>query len=241
MNNAANIHRDYHTLSATLLAIDTATEAYSVALSHRDECMEVFAVAPRQHADQLLPVVDNLLAQAGLAVSQLDGICISRGPGSFTGVRIGIAAAQGLALGADLGLLPVSTLRMLALAGRRQSGQPRVLALLDARMNQVYTAGYDFSVDGGKELLPERVCDPDQLGVAGAVTRDFSQGAWSLAGPGVAAYRQALESALAGRISASTPACYPHARDALTLAQTLNIQPVAAAQIEPAYLRAAVR
>ena len=94
-----------------LLAFETATEACSVALYVDGQVLERFEVAPRRHAELSLPWAEQLLAEAGVARSQLDAIALSRGPGAFTGVRLAIAIAQGIALALDRPLLPVSTLK----------------------------------------------------------------------------------------------------------------------------------
>ncbi len=222
-------------MSQVLLAIDTATEAFSVALSQGEEIREVFAVAPREHARRLLPTVDELLSEAGLSMAGVDAIVVTRGPGSFTGVRIGIAAAQGLALGADKGLIPVSTLQALALNAWRETGQSRVAALLDARMEQVYAGAFDFRQPAGKPVIDEQVCDPAELTLPG--------GDWLLAGPGALAYGPSLRAALDGndRVAGELGDCYPSASAALSIARELNLEAVAPDAIEPAYLRAAVR
>ena len=99
-----------------LLAIETATETCSVALSINGEVMELYEHAPRQHAELLLPWVRQLLAEAGLTFNSLDGIAFSRGPGSFTSLRIGIGVVQGLAWASDLPVVPVSSLAATAQA-----------------------------------------------------------------------------------------------------------------------------
>ena len=98
-----------------LLAIETATEACSVAVLVDGAVIERFEIAPRRHTELVLPWADALLAEAGIAKSQLDAIAVGRGPGAFTGVRLAIALAQGIALALDRPLLPVSTLAALAM------------------------------------------------------------------------------------------------------------------------------
>jgi tRNA threonylcarbamoyladenosine biosynthesis protein TsaB len=141
-----------------LLAFETATEACSVALHVDGQVLERFEIAPRRHAELSLPWAEALLAEAGISRRQLDGIALSRGPGAFTGVRLAIAIAQGIALALDRPLLPVSTLQVLAL--RAPAEETQILSAIDARMGELYVARFE-RVDG----LPvardaERVCAP---------------------------------------------------------------------------------
>src|ERR1700723_308317 len=123
-----------------VLALDAATEACSVALLSGDELTSRFAEGGRSHAQQVLDMVQAVLAEAQVSLSMLDGIAASIGPGAFTGVRISVAVAQGLAFGAGLRVAPVTTLEALALQALQGSpGAPGpVLACLDARMGEVY-------------------------------------------------------------------------------------------------------
>src|ERR1700731_3115749 len=126
-----------------VLAVDTATEASSVALLSGDELLSRYAEGGLSHAQQILGMVEAVLAEAQVFLSMLDGIAASIGPGSFTGVRISVAVAQGLAFGAGLLVAPVSTLEALAFqvlgpGGVMGFGAGPVLACLDARMGEVY-------------------------------------------------------------------------------------------------------
>ena len=108
----------------TILAIDTSTEACSVALQMGDQTIAQFADEPRSHSRLLMPMVQQVLAEAQIKVNQLDAIGVSIGPGSFTGLRIGFAAVQGMAYGADISVVPISTLElMVATYARQQSAQ----------------------------------------------------------------------------------------------------------------------
>ena len=120
-----------------VLAVDTATEASSVALLSGDELLSRYAEGGLSHAQQILGMVEAVLAEAQVSLSMLDGIAASIGPGSFTGVRISVAVAQGLAFGAGLRVAPVSTLEALAFQSMR-GGAANALACLDARMGEVY-------------------------------------------------------------------------------------------------------
>jgi tRNA threonylcarbamoyladenosine biosynthesis protein TsaB len=125
-----------------VLALDAATEACSVALLSGDEMFGRYEELRRGSAEQVLAMVEAVLADAQLSLVQLDGIAASIGPGAFTGVRISVAVAQGLAFGAGLPVTPVTTLEALALRAVRR-GAARVLACLDARMGEVYWGCFD--------------------------------------------------------------------------------------------------
>lgn len=147
-----------------ILAVDTATEACSAALRIGEETVERFEVLGRGHAERLLPMVQEVLAEAGIALSALDGIAFGRGPGSFTGLRIGAGVTQGLAFGAGLRVVPVSDLAALAAQAAAASGHQHVLACLDARMAQVYWAAFDCADAGApRALTPEAVADPGHV------------------------------------------------------------------------------
>ncbi len=147
----------------SILAFDTSSEACSVALFLNGEVRERFELLPRQHTRKLLPMIEELLAEAGVGLSQLDGIGFGAGPGSFTGLRITAGVAQGLALGAELPLLPVSTLAALSEQARQQFGAQRVLAALDARMGELYWGAYEVADNGVQMAEPERVCAPEKV------------------------------------------------------------------------------
>nr|WP_207891954.1 tRNA (adenosine(37)-N6)-threonylcarbamoyltransferase complex dimerization subunit type 1 TsaB [Thiogranum longum] len=145
-----------------LLAIETAGEACSVALYQGGEVTERFEIAPRRHAALVLPWAEALMADAGIALSQLDAIAFGRGPGSFTGLRIAAGVTQGLAFGADVPVVPVSTLAALAYGAHVASGKANILAAVDARMKEVYWGAYRFDGRGNAELIGEEcVCAPD--------------------------------------------------------------------------------
>src|SRR5690606_29592 len=116
----------------TILALDTATEACSVALLHEGRVLSHYEVAPRLHAQRLLPMVHDLLGEAGLALCARDAIAFGRGPGAFTGVRIAIGVVQGLAFALDRPVLPVSNLAVLAQRALREHGAQQVAAAIDA-------------------------------------------------------------------------------------------------------------
>jgi len=150
-----------------ILALDTSTPACSVALNIDGVVLEDFRMAPRLHNDLILPMVDQILSQASLSLSDLDAIAFGRGPGSFTGLRISAGVVQGLAFGVNLPVIPVSTLAALSLEGFQKTGKNNWLAALDARMGEIYMGGYSVNkVDGRYEihsLISESVAKPNEL------------------------------------------------------------------------------
>ncbi|WP_110678958.1 tRNA (adenosine(37)-N6)-threonylcarbamoyltransferase complex dimerization subunit type 1 TsaB [Salinicola sp. RZ23] len=148
---------------STLLALDASSTACSCALWRDDDLIHRFEIAPREHTRRLLPMIDELLAEADLDLAALDAIAYGHGPGSFTGLRIAAGIAQGLAYGAELPLMGVSTLEALALAAHRKWHARHVIAALDARMDEIYVGAYRC-VDGElTSCLDERVIAPERL------------------------------------------------------------------------------
>lgn len=145
-----------------ILAIDTATEACSAALLWNGAVLTREQVAPQAHTRLILPMVNELLVQAGASLNELDAIAFGRGPGSFTGVRIGIGAAQGLAYGADVPLIGVSTLQMLAQGMYRRLHTENVVAAIDARMNEIYLGAFMMQDGRMHPVLDEAVILPEQ-------------------------------------------------------------------------------
>ncbi|HEY7742298.1 MAG TPA: tRNA (adenosine(37)-N6)-threonylcarbamoyltransferase complex dimerization subunit type 1 TsaB [Burkholderiales bacterium] len=211
-----------------ILALDTSTEYCSVAL-WRDGTVDAReAHAGQRHSELLLPMVDELLGRHGIAVRDLDGIAFGEGPGSFTGLRIGCGVTQGLAFGAGLRVVGVSTLLALAEAARPE----RAVCCLDARMGEIYHAAYARSATGWRAVHAPSLCAP-------ADTPPLPAGSWTGCGSGFGAHRAALERRYDGRLSAIMPEVFPHARDIARLAagEFEAGRTVAAEQAVPVYLR----
>ncbi|WP_300273237.1 tRNA (adenosine(37)-N6)-threonylcarbamoyltransferase complex dimerization subunit type 1 TsaB [Halomonas sp.] len=151
-----------------LLALDASSSACSAALLRRrpgadDELLSRFALTPREHTRRLLPMVDEVLAEAGVAPAELDAIAYGHGPGSFTGLRIAAGAAQGLAYGLDRPLVGVSTLAALALGAHRRHHFRWLVTALDARMGEIYVAAWQCTGGRPERLLDEAVMAPERL------------------------------------------------------------------------------
>lgn len=215
---------------AKILALDTSTDACSVALWLDGEVIGDFRVIPRQHTKELLPMVSTLLAGAQLSVAQLDAIAFGRGPGSFAGIRIATGTAQGLAFAAELPLLPVSTLAAMALKVHQQSNSSRVVASLDARMNEIYAAAYHCKDGAVEEVLAERVCAPADL--------VLPEDQWTAVGPGFN-YRQDMAEQTQQRLAELDKSVYPTAGAMVQLAiQDFDNGKVVAPELAmPVYLR----
>lgn len=216
-----------------LLAIDTSTVSCSAALYVEGKVTEQFQLAPREAASLILPMLESLLAEAGISLSQLDSLAFGCGPGSFTGVRIATGVIQGIALGAGLPVVPVSTLAALAQGVNREHGDERVLAALDARMQEVYWGAYEKGADGLMTLVgEERVALPQNV--------PFPEGdGWAGAGSGWDVYATGLEQQAGERVRQWYAECHPHAQDIAVLAVAGFEQgkAVAAELALPVYLR----
>jgi tRNA threonylcarbamoyladenosine biosynthesis protein TsaB len=212
-----------------LLAFETATEACSVAVWIDGEVHERFEIAPRRHAELALPWAEALLADAGIVRAQLDAIAVGRGPGAFTGVRLAIALAQGIALALDRPVVPVSTLAVLAM----HAPPGKVLAAIDARMGEVYTGCFIADGQGVAATGAESVASPDAVVLAGDDT------GWHGVGTGFAAAGGALRDALAPRLAGVDAAALPRAAHLARLAAAAFArgEAIAAGRLEPAYLR----
>ena len=170
-----------------LLAIDTATEACSAALLYGASLLTRYEEPGRGHAERILPMVDEILAESGASLASLDAIAFGRGPGAFTGLRIAAGVVQGLAFGADLPVLPVSNLKALAERAFLETAASAVLVCMDARMAEVYSCAFRRAADVAEGLGPERVLSPAQVQILPSAAEG---GAWFGAGTGFGAYPQ---------------------------------------------------
>lgn len=211
-----------------ILALETSTELGTCALLLGDQCLERTCPPGRPHSETLLPLIRALLADAGLTFSQLEGIAFGVGPGAFTGLRVACGVAQGLAVAADLPLVPVCSLENLA----EQSGRDAVLPILDARMGEVYVAAYQRQAGGYVPLTDIQVVAPAALPVpAGA--------GWQAIGNALGVYPVLGERLSAAGIAHATEITLPLAGVAARLARPrlLAGQGIDAALAAPLYIR----
>jgi tRNA threonylcarbamoyladenosine biosynthesis protein TsaB len=193
-----------------ILAIDTATEACSVALNLDGEIIERYTIEPRSHASQVLPMIDELLAEAGVVLTALDAIAFDRGPGSFTGIRIGTSVVQGLAFGAELSVIPISSLVILAQIASATFKTPDLVAMLDARMDEIYWATFKRVDDRLILQGEEQLSPPDKL--------ILPAGQWAAVGTGWGAYGHLLQRNTSIDWCTVLPEALPRAADLASLA-----------------------
>ncbi|MCB1743819.1 MAG: tRNA (adenosine(37)-N6)-threonylcarbamoyltransferase complex dimerization subunit type 1 TsaB [Gammaproteobacteria bacterium] len=240
-----------------LLAVDTSSDACSVAVSSEDgQVLELHEVCPRRHSERLLPMIDALLADAGLRPTELDGLVLGAGPGSFTGVRLGTAAVQGLAWSLDKPVVCISSLAATAHAVARElhdagHAMDLLCVAMDARMGEVYFAAYKpgsavtvtpggGAVEAGPQpglsvLRSECVSVPERLDPL----PDRSSGLRVAIGSGWSMHGASLRASLMIEPDRLFESALPHAFDLVLLGQQAwrSGQVRAAAEVHPLYLR----
>lgn len=210
-----------------LLGFDSSTEFLSVAVLADESIHYRQMMAGQSHSLKLMPMIHETMLEAGIMLADLDGLCYGSGPGSFTGLRIACGVAQGLALGADLRLAPVSTLLSLAEA----AGAERVVSALDARMGEVYLAAYE-RVNG--QWLPQ--VNPGLF--APSALPALPGGDWIAIGSGFDNY-PVLGETYASQLGGFLPGRFPDAREVILLGreQLMRGEGIDAAEAAPVYIR----
>lgn len=216
-----------------LLAIDTSSDACSVALIIEGEILSKIRIAPRRHAEILLPMLDALLLEAGISMSQIDALAMGAGPGAFTGLRIAAGVVQGLAFSTDIPVVMISTLTALAQRGWREQSADHVLAALDARLKEVYWSACTLNRDN--IMLPvtqEIVCNPAEVPIPEA-------NAWLGLGSAWQVYNEALSLKLGNCCQRWMGDFTSHAHDVALLGEYgFNLgHAVSAEQVIPVYIR----
>lgn len=190
-----------------ILAIETSCEHASVALLIDDRVTELRLEGHTNHSEKLLPTLRSLLAQAQLSLSELDAIAFGSGPGAFTGLRLACGVAQGLAMGAGLGVVPVCSLEALAM----QILDGRVLIATDARMGEVYSSAYEIR-GGCIKVLRGATCTPPQL------LSLPDDGEWIGMGSALRAYASLIPEQLLEKLTQQHPDAVPRAGEIARIA-----------------------
>jgi tRNA threonylcarbamoyladenosine biosynthesis protein TsaB len=215
----------------TLLAIDTATESCSAALYVNGKVYHRSSVQPRLHAELILPFIDELLLEAGIKKQQIQGLIVGQGPGAFTGVRIGVGVAQGMALALNIPIVAVSNLQTLAFAAYQQLKTVKELTIIvatDARMNEVYSAKYLINGENINPVSPEKVSKASEVDLSNT---DAYIGSGFHVYPELQAHAQKL-------IMPYETQVYSQAKDMLLMARkTFEMCANKIEVIEPVYLR----
>lgn len=211
------------------LALDTCTEICSVGLWSNGVVTSAVSDVPREHTQRLLPMAEALLADAELSASDLDGVFCTRGPGSFTGVRIGISVAQGVSFACNTPVWPLSTLAVLAVQGHRIHADQLVWRVaMDARMGEIYHGLYRVEEGLPPQLLePEKLLTIDDLASqvdAGEVSAGHAGSGWSLLGQPVP------------EVEAVLPSPEAVLDCGLRMVRS-GVDPVTAMELQPVYLR----
>lgn len=216
-----------------IIAIDASTEACSVALQWQGKIYHRFELCPQSHSTLLLPMIDEVLKEANCTLNQLDGLAFGRGPGSFTGVRIGIGVAQGLAFSADLKVVGISTLQAMAQQAFQEHQQDYVIAAIDARMSEIYLAAFSLKDGLMQPVTQETVIAPANAKTFLSEQTGFDYGV----GSGWQAYQEALFDLVDN--SSHIDVSFPDARMMLPIAESEFKQgnAVSAEQAQPVYVR----
>ncbi len=226
-----------------ILAIDTATEACSAALLIEDETGDEtgqkitsrYQLAPREHSRLILKMLDELLVEAGLSVSDIDAIAFGRGPGSFMGLRIAAGVVQGIAFAHDIPVVPVSTLKAIAQRAYEETGSKHVLATIDARMDEVYWAAYSLQDHCWQLHGEELVISPEKV----TIPKIPENETWTAAGNGWANYKDRLLQTADCPLPTILADCFPSAEVIAKLAavEFKAGHTIPAAKAIPVYLR----
>jgi tRNA threonylcarbamoyladenosine biosynthesis protein TsaB len=204
-----------------LLALDTSSEWCSAALLRDGLLTTREERAEQRHSELILPMIDALLNDGGMALQDLDAIAFGAGPGSFTGLRIACGVAQGLAFGAGLKVVPVATLEAMAEA----VGGPRVLSALDARMDEIYLAAYEREGSGWRCVVAPTLCTVAD--VPALYGPD-----WIGCGSAFAVHGEALRARYGAQLRDVRPQVFAHAREVAIIAARVR---AAGGGVEPDY------
>ena len=217
-----------------ILAIETSSERCSVALETETALYSLESEQPRGHADLILQMVQDVIADSGLELEQLDALAYSKGPGAFTSIRIGISVVQGLAFGRSLSVASASSLEVMAHKFRAQEGRI-IMPSLDARMSEVYFGVYIIQNGRAVSLQTDQVAKPELIQLD--TTIDLNQ--VICVGSGWQSYAKEMAEKFKHLNVVKEAECYPHAKDLLDIAYAQYSENILlpADQILPVYIR----
>lgn len=215
-----------------LLSIESSTETLSLALQTEAGLLTFDEVTGPAASQRILPEIQHLLIKAGVKLPQLDGIVYGMGPGAFTGVRVAVGVTQGLAFGADLPVVGISSVLAVAETAWQQTQASKVLVCLDARMGEVYHAAYIRQAEQWVEVCPPVVCKPHEVP---AITGE----GWLGAGSGWRVFTKELSGKYPSQLAGVAPEMMPKASAMLALAQPVFAAGLgqAAHEAAPLYVR----
>jgi tRNA threonylcarbamoyladenosine biosynthesis protein TsaB len=215
-----------------ILALDTCTESCSAALLYQGQLFERVEMTQRGHSELILGMMDELFVEAKTSISEINAVAFGRGPGSFTGVRVGVGVAQGIAFARDIPVIPISSLAANAQGVVDTFNTDYIAVAMDARMGEVYGASYQVK-DGLVQLLnEEKVCPPEEF-------KPVDELSWLGIGTGWAEYDAILRENFVGYLKEVSTQHFPQATSIIKLAQ-VEIEAgrlLPAEQALPVYLR----
>jgi len=216
-----------------IIALDTCTESCSAALLYQGELFEYVEMTQRGHSELILGMLDNVLAQAGISISAIDALAFGRGPGSFTGVRVGVGVAQGIAFARDIPVIPVSSLAAVAQGAADQLDINHLAVAMDARMGEIYCASYQREKGLVTLVDHERVCPPQDF------LAESSSSVWAGIGTGWREYDGILRESFKNQLTQVSTEHYPRATSIIKLAkfEAEAGRLLSAEQAMPVYLR----
>ncbi len=195
-----------------ILALDTCTECCSAALLYQGRVFERIEMTQRGHSDLILGMMDDLFKQAEITIAEIDAVAFGRGPGSFTGVRVGVGVAQGIAFARDVPVIPISSLAAVAQGAADALDIDKLAVAMDARMGEVYCANYQLENGTVRLIDNERVCPPEQFKPENAQQWTGIGTAWSV-------YDEILAANFEGLLRGVSAEHYPLATSVLKLAE----------------------
>jgi len=226
-------------MSHSILAMETCSETCSVALRHHGQDKQLISNEPRGHADNILPMIESLLNSASLQLTDLDAISFTKGPGAFTGVRIGTSVAQGLSVASNVPLIALSSLAVVAQGVYRRTNSESCIATLDARMSEVYLGYYKTNKSGVMQAIQDdQVAAPAEIICDNETQERIND--WLVSGPGWTNYLPLMQQRFKDwQLRTEDSVHFPEAIDLISLAEIKFIsgQTLDAAEALPTYIR----